>query len=106
MFRDRITTTIREFLGYNEWGEPVYTDVTSGPIPAEVRPLGSAETVDAGANVVTTRYRVFVGPDTVLDATSAVTWRGGSYEVEGDLEPHVLGGRVHHHELIVKRSAI
>lgn len=105
ILHDRVSVTERELTGYDAYGNPVYSDVVT-EWPAEVRPLGSSETVDA-ASQVQTRYRVFL-PAAALDVLSsggAIGYRGKSYEIEGDVEPHALRGRVHHVELIAHRVA-
>jgi hypothetical protein len=100
---DRVTVVQRELTGYDDYGNPVYSDVET-VFPAEVRPLESSETV-AGRTQVQTWFRMFL-PVAALDSLSsggAIGWRGKSYEIEGDVEPHSLRGRVHHVELIAKR---
>ncbi len=111
ILRDRITTIVRtqatDAFGNpaeDGFGNPIFVDVESAPIPAEVSPLGSGEVLSADRTVVVTRYRVVVGPATTIAPTSAVRWRGGSYEVNGDLEAHMAGGRVRHHEFVIRRA--
>lgn len=86
----------------DEYGNDVYDDVPT-PYPAEVRPLGSSETV-GDRTQVQTRYRVFMPAAAVaISATDAVTWRGVTLELEGDVEPHTLGRSLHHVEVIAQR---
>ena len=103
ILHDRVTVVERQLTGYDGYGNPVYEDVETA-WPAEVRPLGSSETV-AGRSQVQSRYRVFL-PAAALDTLSsggAIGYRGKSYEIEGDVEPHALRGRLHHVELIAHR---
>lgn len=109
ILRDRVTVVRRELLR-DEAGNPVYdgdgndqyVDVQSA-VRAEVRPLGSSETV-GDRTTVQSRYRVFL-PASATDVTAsdAVTWRGIKLELQGDVEAHTLGGRVHHFEVIAQR---
>lgn len=103
ILHDRVGVVTRTATGYDDFGNPVYSDVET-LFPAEVRPLSSSETVDA-ASQVRSRYRVFLPANAldVLSSGSAITWHAKTYEVEGDVEPHTLKGRVHHVELIAHR---
>lgn len=88
--------------GTDEFGNDVYT-TTEEPYAAEVRPLGSAETV-GDRTQVQTRYRVFLAASAVvLSPADAVQWRGITLELEGDLERHALGPNLHHVEVIAAR---
>lgn len=105
ILHDRVGVIERTETGYDQLGNPIYEDVET-LFPAEVRPLDSSETVNA-ASQVQTRYRVFLLPAALglLTSGGAITWRGKSYEIEGDVEPHTLRGRVHHVELIARRTS-
>lgn len=106
---DTVTVTRRELLRdeagnpiYDDYGNDQYVDVEVA-YPAEVRPLGSAETV-GGRQTVESRYRVFLPPTaTDVTATDALGWRDATLELQGDVEPHTIGGRVHHYEVIAAR---
>jgi hypothetical protein len=104
IFHDTITLMVRTRTGTDDYGAPIYT-TTSTDYRAEVRPLGSAENVD-GRDQVTTRYRVFLPASLAgtVNSTSAITWTGGTYQVDGDVERHKVGGRLHHLEAVVKRT--
>lgn len=79
---------------------------TGVTFPAEVRPLGSSETVDPTSAQVSSRYRVFLPAEaeTTVNPQGTITWRGKVYDIDGDVEPHTVMGRVHHVECIVKRT--
>lgn len=100
---DRVGVITREVTGYDDYGNPITEDVET-LFPAEVRPLDSSETV-AGRSQVQSWYRMFLPPAAldVITSASALAWRGRTYEVDGDVEPHSLRGRVHHVELIAHR---
>jgi hypothetical protein len=103
ILRDRVTVVERVHVGYDDYGNPVHEDVET-EWPAEVFPLSSSETV-AGRSQVESRYRVFLPPGAldVLSSGGAIGYRGKDYEIEGDVEPHTLRGRLHHVELIAHR---
>jgi len=105
ILRDRVTTVARVLAGYDDYGNPFYADVESDPIPAELHPLGSEEALSADRTVVITRFRVVVGPKVTISPSSAIRWRGTTYEVNGDIEPHTAGGRLRHHEFTIRRAA-
>lgn len=79
---------------------------TGVTFPAEVRPLGSAETVDPTSAQVSSRYRVFLpaAAEGTVGSQGTITWRGKVYDIDGDVEPHTVMGRVHHVEFLVKRT--
>lgn len=103
ILHDRIEVVQRVLVGYDDYGNDLYEDVAT-TWPAEVQPLSSSEIVDAGSQVHS-RYRAILPAKAldILTSGSAVTWRGKSYEVEGDIEPHTIRGRVHHVEFIAHR---
>lgn len=103
ILHDEITVIRRIYVGRDSRGNAIYEDA---PVAyrAEVRPLSSQENLASGGSTVTTRHRVFLDPTADVVATEAITWRGVAYQVDGDLEPHALGGRLHHQEAIIKRQ--
>lgn len=104
ILKDKVTVLRRVMVGRDERGNAIYEDVEV-PYRAEVRPLTSQENPASGGVTVTTRHRVFLGRSAQSIApTDALTWRGVKYEVQGDIEPHTIGGRLHHYEAIVVRE--
>ena len=102
ILRDTVTVLRRMLTGTDEYGNDVYED-SATPYAAEVRPLGSAETV-GDRTQVQTRYRLFLPASAVtLTPSDAVTWRGVTLELQGDIEPHTLGRSLHHVEVIAAR---
>ncbi|MEE6288621.1 hypothetical protein V2J52_13245 [Georgenia sp. MJ173] len=85
------------------FGRPIIEE-TEVPYPAEVRALFSSETV-AAAQQVQSRYRVYMPAraEKALQSDGALWWRGKRFEIEGDVEPHVVMGRLHHVEFIAHR---
>ncbi|MGI8576483.1 MAG: hypothetical protein ACR2KG_00875 [Nocardioidaceae bacterium] len=105
MFTDRIVQAIPVPTGdYDDYGAPITTTSTV-TIGAEVRPLGSLETVNNTQDLVHTRYRLFLPRTAILDASASVSWAGATLQVEGDLERHTVRGRVHHLEAIVVKTS-
>jgi len=100
--RGRITYQKKTVTGVDPYGAPVYS-TENVTVPAELRPLGSIETVSAVNDTVTTRYRMFSNVDITADGATWFTWLGSSYKIAGDVEHHTIGGRLHHHEAIVVR---
>lgn len=82
-------------------------EVTDAPTPAMVSPLQSDETWAQSAGTSFTRSRIRVTlPASFPDypATSTLLWRGNTYAFQGKAMPHVIGGRVHHHELLAEAN--
>lgn len=104
IFHGRIGVTVRTVTGQDPYGNDEYSNVTT-EYPGEVRPLSSAETV-AGRDQVVSRYRVFLSrfAADAVTPSGAVSWLGDSYEIDGDVERHTVGGRLHHLEAVVKRT--
>lgn len=100
IFHDRVSVIERVQDGWGDLGNPIWIE-TEVPYPAEVRPLFSSETVVAGSQVQS-RYRVYMPgrAEAAVSSQGAVTWRGRRFEVEGDVEPHVVMGRLAHIEFI------
>lgn len=93
IYRDTITLT---------WG------TESHVVPAAVWPLGVDQTVSPGGagSTVVTRYRLALPPVVEIPAYGAVdmriAWGGytgdGALYLEGAVERHMIGGRLHHYE--------
>lgn len=98
--RDRVTLAIGG--GRDTRGNPIpYVD--HGPYRAEVQPLNSAESVAAGVPPLSTYYRLVLEPaGQILTSTSRVKWRGRTFAVDGDVEPHTVRGRLHHLEVTLR----
>lgn len=87
----------------DEYGDEL-VDVVTVVHRAEVRPIDSDEAPDRSAPTVT-RLRMFLPARADVTASDRIRWRGASYAVQGDVERHEIGGRVHHQEAIVARSS-
>lgn len=102
IFHDRLSIIDRAQTGLDDLNNPVYEDILM-PVRGEVRPMLSTEGVAQEGQVVS-RYRVFLGPNHAdIDPSDGIRWRGRTFEVEGDVEPHMHHGRVHHVEFTMKR---
>jgi hypothetical protein len=101
ILRDRITVVRRVVIGRDRYGNDVLQD-PEHTYAAEIRPRGSQEPIEGP---FTTRYRVFL-PASADDVTpaDAVRWRGATLKLQGDVEPHTFGGRLHHFEVIAQRT--
>lgn len=102
IFHDHVETIERVDTGrYDGYGNPIFENQRV-KYRAEVQPLSTTETVTVGQQVET-RYRLFLPANTTLNATGAVHWEGKTYEVQGDVEPHKVIGRLHHYEATIRR---
>lgn len=80
--------------------------VDEGPFPAHVRPLRSSESVARGQPPLTAYYRLAMGRSggDLLTPDGRIKWRGATYDLQGDVEPHhTLTGRLHHYEATLRR---
>ena len=103
ILHDRVTVVTREQY-YDDYGTPLWRDGPPRAVPAEVRPMTSEESDTT--TIVETRYKVFLPPtEDGLTAQDKISWRGQPFEVLGDYEPHLVGGRLHHLEVVVRRRA-
>ena len=100
IFADRIEVLRRVVVGTDSYGNDVTEDAVT-VYPAEVRPMSSQEPINGP---VTTRYRIFL-PASATDVTAAdaVRWRGRTLELR--VQPHSIGGRLHHHEVIARLAS-
>lgn len=100
ILHDRVTIIQRVQIE-DDYGTPIWVDGPPRIVPAEVRPMTTEE---PDTQVITTRYKLFLPPtEEGLTAQDKISWRGVDYEVQGDYEPHVLVGRLHHLEVVVQR---
>ncbi|WP_422748595.1 hypothetical protein ACN27E_09760 [Mycobacterium sp. WMMD1722] len=82
------------------------TEPREATVRAEVVALDTDATVAANAEFVITRYRAVLAPTVDLPAdvgAAVIHWGGVAYLVDGSVERHVLRGRLHHYEAILKR---
>lgn len=106
LLHDRVTVLIFTQL-YDQWGTPIPGSGTTEefPLPAEVQPINADTQREqhTGVNVTATRFRIILNPtDVDLSSATGVLW--GDYELatEGEVEPHMLRGRLHHLELVAR----
>ena len=102
----RLVILRRSEVGEDDLGIPIY-GTTETTVRGELVPLSGEESTAAQQQVVT-RFRAFLPPSCgglgAPEPTDALKDPEGlKYEVKGQPEPHRLGGRVHHWELIVER---
>jgi len=89
----------------------------NGTVPALVVPMASSKIVDNGGTVTVTRYQILIKPfayviplstysgvPNQLGTTQILFSYGGhsSLSLEGKVERHLLRGRLHHYEAIVR----
>lgn len=100
VYRDRVTLSWSDGAGAHEQ-----------TFPAAVWPLGTDVTVDNGpGGVVTSRYRMVLKPVVPIPALGVTGLRiewgeytgDGRLYVDGAVERHKVGGRLHHYELTSK----
>lgn len=91
-------------IGTDDWGDPIYGPDVDDVFYGEIRPLQGDERVTAhSAEVITTRFQLFIPAKTDITAYDKVVVFGQEYQVKGQPEPHNIGGRIHHFEAIVER---
>lgn len=103
ILREKVTVTRRVSTGArDDFGNYIYEDVPED-LRAEVSPMQSDEVFTGGTQFASSRLRVVLAATaTNLNAIDSLTWRGKAYTFDGSPLPHVIGGRIHHHEVIVK----
>jgi len=102
ILRERITVTRQIDTGRTDAHGNIIYESVEVPYRAEVSPLQSDEYFKGGTQFDKSRLRVTLPASaTDLGTDSSLTWRGTVYAFEGTPQPHVIGGRIHHHELIV-----
>ena len=99
-----VTTPGGELIGRDSRGNPIYSKPTTTTHYGEFRPLQGDEDYRTG-ETITQRFRVFL-PATAGDTpgTASLAVMGKQYRLVGNAEPHNIGGRVHHYELVVERT--
>lgn len=104
IFRTKIVGLKRgEIIDYDSRGNPIYGPDEEITFYGELRPLQGSETV-GGRDLVITRFRMFIPRAVGITAFDKITIDGQEYTVEGEPEPHNIGGRIHHFEAIVRRA--
>lgn len=105
IFRTPITTLTKgDVIGYDAHGNPTYGPDVEGTIHGELRPLQGDEPATAFHDRVVTRYRLYAPPTATLTAYDSIRILGSRYGLIGQPEPHTIGGRLHHYEVIVERT--
>lgn len=88
---------------WDDFGNPVPGPSVETPFYGELRPLTGDERADGTRDLVKTRFKVYTPPSVDLTAYDSVRALGQDYSVVGEPEPHNVGGRVHHYEVLVER---
>ena len=104
IFKTPIAVTVPgEIIGKDPRGNPIYSDPVVTTHYGEFRPLQGDEDYRTGENI-TQRFRVFLPPSAgETPGTSSLEILGHAYQLVGNTEPHNIGGRVHHYEVVVER---
>lgn len=105
LLHDRVTVTVTTETGeYDSLGRPIVEEAEHR-IPAQVDPATTTSGDDPNASQVISRYRVLMQAPEDLDLTSVseVQWRGRTIRVDGEIQPQMLRGRIHHHEFVSER---
>jgi hypothetical protein len=74
---------------------------SSGPMAADVQPAGQSELND-NRQLTISRWTVVCDPADIL-STDRVLWRGGTFNVDGEVGVFMRHGVPHHLEFTVKR---
>lgn len=112
IFHDRVGIVCKTKIGT----APV-AETFRGTVPAIVVPISSPEVVLNGGSITSTRYQIILKPFSYLiplNSVSSVPGTNGANQIlftyggfaslllEGSVERHLLRGRLHHYEAIVK----
>ena len=105
IFHTKVTTTVPGGPSgeYDDFGNEIVLPPQSVTFRGELRPLTGAETDNGTRDMVITRFRLFYPRKRTMTATSTVTVSGVEYKVVGEPEPHSIGGRLHHYEVLLER---
>lgn len=105
IFHTKVTTTVPggPTGEYDEFGNEIISPPKTVTFRGELRPLTGAETDNGTRDMVITRFRLFYPRRIAFTATSTVAVSGIEYKVVGEPEPHSIGGRVHHREVLLER---
>lgn len=80
---DSITVVNRTMSGTDRYGNPIWVDGAPTVVPAHIERMDATED-EISRDTRVSRYRVKVGPGTVLDGRSKITWGTRSLEVMGE----------------------
>lgn len=101
ILHDQIRLYLEEDTGEKDaYGKPIYDWVDYGNVPADVRALEPADAVE-GERVIS-RYRVTLSADVPIPSNIGdhleIGWADLILHVDGTVERHMFGGRLHHYE--------
>ncbi|MGB3303722.1 MAG: hypothetical protein WBA98_13630 [Gordonia sp. (in: high G+C Gram-positive bacteria)] len=86
-------------------GNPI-TSTVDQTVLANVWALGTDQKLDAGRAYVRTRYQMILAPTVDIPPGVApsirVTWKMYTMFIDGGVERHYVGSKLHHYELITK----
>ena len=101
IYRDKIL--ILTGGGKDAKGNPLPV-IEEGPYRAQVNPIRSDESVQYGAAPLTAYYRLVIGSTAgaKLTPTGQVKWRNRKLSIQGDVEPWIVNGRLHHYEATLR----
>ncbi|MBZ4498034.1 hypothetical protein [Dermacoccus sp. Tok2021] len=105
IFHTKVTTKVPGGPSgeYDDFGNEIVSPPKTVAFRGELRPLSGAETDNGARDMVITRFRLFYPRRIAFTATSTVLVSGLEYKVVGEPEPHSIGGRLHHHEVLLER---
>lgn len=78
-------------------------EVVDQLVPGQVTPLTAGNAIESGVVYTETRYRIMLAPALKLPLASVAVqyeWQGVQLEPQGAPERHMLGGRLHHYEVL------
>lgn len=107
IYRDKITVTMERDTGQtDDFGNPLIEHVEA-TVRATVWPLGTEAGLTSDRSAVRTRYRMILEPSLDIPAGIGngmiVAWRDyPQMYVDGSVERHYAGSRLHHYELITQ----
>lgn len=102
-FRTPIRFTRRgEVTGYDAFGNEIFGPGVDVTYWGEIQPLSSDEKGPVGVQATVTLMKLFLPGHAALKGTDRVTIDGRVYELTGDPERHMIGGRVHHQTVLAR----
>ncbi|MGX9295223.1 hypothetical protein [Tsukamurella paurometabola] len=87
---------------YNEDGNEIYDEVDK-VVPGQVVPVTGGTRTELGHVYDETRYQMMLAPTLNLPLSSTPVqyeWKGITLDAAGPAERHMLGGRLHHYEVM------
>jgi hypothetical protein len=103
IFHTKVSATLEGGYIEDEFHNEIPVPGETITFRAELRPLTGDEKDSAERDLIVTRFRLFYPRTIMLTALCTVNVNGQEYKIVGQPEPHSIGGRVHHYEVLLER---